>query len=163
RRHWRQSPAPRSRSAESGYKEHHQMFSRQNENRPKLKKATSIEKTDRVLQHNPLKATKAGCCARSDCTRRRRRAVEQRDDSRCLFEALVGAAEQRRRHCKAERLRDLEVDHKLEPRRFLNWKVTGFLTAHDLRDVGRRAPPKIGSARAVARQPACHRKFAQFC
>jgi hypothetical protein len=33
------------------------MFSRQNEKSTKTQKATSTEKADRVLQHNPLKAT----------------------------------------------------------------------------------------------------------
>jgi hypothetical protein len=38
------------------------MFSRQNEKSTKTQKATSTEKADRVLQHNPLKATEVLRC-----------------------------------------------------------------------------------------------------
>ena len=50
--------------------------------------------------------------------------------SRGLFDHLVGGGEQRRRHCEAERLRGLEIDRQLEfgPRafRFMPGEVAGL-------------------------------------
>jgi putative ABC transport system substrate-binding protein len=48
-----------------------------------------------------------------------------------LFDHLVSAGEQRRRHIKPERLRGLQVDHQLEPGRLLDWKVSGFFALED--------------------------------
>src|SRR5262245_25123186 len=53
-------------------------------------------------------------CANSDLTRRSKKAA--------LFDHLVGACEQHRRHLKAERLRGLEIDHELKLGRLLNRK-----------------------------------------
>jgi len=48
-----------------------------------------------------------------------------------LFDHLVGAAEQRRRHIEAERLRGLEIDHQLVFRRRLHRQIAGFLPFED--------------------------------
>jgi hypothetical protein len=45
-----------------------------------------------------------------------------------LFDDLVGAAEQRRRHGEAERLRGLEVDGEFDFGCLLNRKVARLLT-----------------------------------
>ena len=59
------------------------------------------------------------------------------DVSRCsklsqLFDNLVGAYEQRRRHVEAERLGRLQIDYKFVFRRRLHWKSGRIVAAHDL-------------------------------
>ena len=44
----------------------------------------------------------------------------------CLFDYLVGAGEQRRRHLEAERLGSLEIDHDLEMGRQHDRQVSGL-------------------------------------
>jgi hypothetical protein len=44
-----------------------------------------------------------------------------------LFDDLVGAGEQRRRHFEPERIRGLEVEHQLVLGRCLHWKISGLL------------------------------------
>jgi hypothetical protein len=102
----------------------------------------------------PDKRTLLGAIAMSASCHERTHAPQHNP---CLFDHLVGAAEQHGWHVEAQRLRDLEIDHNLKPRWLLDRKVAGFLPAHDLRNVGRGAPPKIGTASAVGREPA---KFA---
>ena len=46
--------------------------------------------------------------------------------------------------------------------RLLDRKITRVCAAYNLVDVKRGAPPQIGTARAVAREPAFGRKFAQL-
>jgi hypothetical protein len=60
-----------------------------------------------------------------------------------LFDHLVGAGEQRRRHLKAERLRSLQVDHQLVLGRRLHREVSGFLALEDAVDISRRAPMRV--------------------
>ena len=42
-----------------------------------------------------------------------------------LFDHLVGASEQNRRHLQPYRLGRLQIDHKLELGRLLHWKISG--------------------------------------
>src|SRR5262249_61809970 len=90
------------------------------------------------------------------------------------FDHLVGADEQRRRHVEAERLRGLEIDHKLELGRLLNRQVAGILPLEDTIYVTGRLPGLFGWVDAIRYQaaagdeetksissgkaiPACHR------
>jgi hypothetical protein len=74
--------------------------------------------------------------ANSDLTRRSKKTL--------LFDHLVGAAKQRRRHLDAERFCCLEVDYQLELGRLLDRKVGGLLAAQDAIDVGGRLPELVG-------------------
>ena len=49
-----------------------------------------------------------------------------------LFDHLVGACEQHRRHVEAERLRGIQVDDKLEPGRLLDGKFIRLCAFQDL-------------------------------
>jgi hypothetical protein len=61
----------------------------------------------------------------------------QRDS---LFYDFVGAGQQGRRDGDAKRLRRLEIDHKLELGRLLDWKFRWLRALKDLVNIGRRAP-----------------------
>ena len=50
---------------------------------------------------------------------------------RTLFDHLVSTRLQRQWHGEAERLRGLEVDHRLELGRLLHWKISGLGTPED--------------------------------
>ena len=52
-----------------------------------------------------------------------------------LFDHLVGARKQRRRHSKAERLGGLQVDHQFVFGRCLHRQVSGLLAFKDAIDV----------------------------
>ena len=69
--------------------------------------------------------------------------------SKQLFDHLVGARKQRRRHVEAERLRGLEVDRKLELGWLLDWQVGRLLAAQDTINVGGRLPVLIGQINAI--------------
>jgi hypothetical protein len=61
-----------------------------------------------------------------------------------LFDHVVGAGEQRRRHVETDRLGGLEIDHQLVPDRRLHRKVGRLLA---LEDVDRRIAPRAGTSR----------------
>src|SRR5689334_21603294 len=52
-----------------------------------------------------------------------------------LFNQFVGAGEQCRRHCDAERLSGLEIDHKFNLGRLLDWKLSSLLTPENTASV----------------------------
>src|SRR5437868_7763614 len=77
---------------------------------------------------------------RRECRYVPKTAVSNRSKTVALFNHLVGASEQRRRHFEAEHLRGLEIDHELKLGRLLNWKVAELLALEDAIDVLGRAP-----------------------
>src|SRR5260370_10749876 len=62
-----------------------------------------------------------------------------------LFNHLVGAAEQRQRHCDAERLRGLEVDGEFVLGRRLYREVRRLLALENAIDIRSRTPNDVGS------------------
>jgi hypothetical protein len=60
------------------------------------------------------------------------------------FNRLVEAREQHRRNVEPQRLRGLEIDHKLELGRLLNRQVGGLLPLEDAIDVTGRLPALVG-------------------
>ena len=60
-----------------------------------------------------------------------RRSPEQRDELTPSFDHLVGAQHERGWHLEADRLRGLQVDRQLEPRRLLDRDVIDLLAAKD--------------------------------
>src|SRR5271167_3361371 len=70
------------------------------------------------------------------------------------FDHLVGGGEQRLWDTKAERLRSLEVDDKLELRRVLHWQIGRLGTLEDAIHVGGRAAVQVDEVDTIGHQPA---------
>src|SRR5262245_38129472 len=66
---------------------------------------------------------------------------------------LVGPREQGRRHVEAERLGRLDVDHKLELRRGLYWKV-GWLLALEMRSHSITSSARASTVGGISRPSA---------
>ena len=71
---------------------------------------------------------------------------------RQLFNDLISAGKERRRHSEAECLSGLEVDHQLEFGRALHWKVSGLFALKDAIDVASGLPALIERVRSVGDQ-----------
>src|SRR5437763_16636893 len=80
----------------------------------------------------PILTVTADILNRQLRARKRQYAPQQ---SLCLFDHLVGAGEQRRRHGEAERLRGFQIDSKLELRRLLNRKIGRVRSPKDAIDI----------------------------
>src|SRR5215470_2042309 len=73
-----------------------------------------------------------------------------------LFDYLVGLRKQRRRHCYAERLSCLKIDHQFVLGRRLHWKITRLLTPEYAIDIASRPPEHLNVIGPVRNQPTIH-------
>src|SRR5207253_3223658 len=80
----------------------------------------------------------------------------------CSLDHLVGAAEQRDWKRESERLRSLEVDHKLDFRRLLDRQVGGLLALENATDIDAQEAKRVRKARAIAHQATGGGKLAHF-
>src|SRR3974377_189066 len=74
---------------------------------------------------------------------------------RQLFNNLVSAGKERRRHNEADCLSRLEVDHQLEFGRALHWKVGGLFALKDAIDVASSLPVLISRVTSVRDEATC--------
>ena len=73
----------------------------------------------------------------------------QKRTSNVSFDHVISAGKKRRRHREADCLGGLEVDHQLEFRRALYWKVGGLFALKDSIDVASSLPAWINRIRSV--------------
>src|SRR5262245_33835187 len=78
------------------------------------------------------------------------------------FNHLVGELLKLKRYLKPQRLRSLEVDHKLELGRLLDRQFGGFRTLKNFARVDAALAISIGEVRSVAHQAAGYRVLSQF-
>jgi hypothetical protein len=90
-----------------------------------------------------------------------RRLVPEADISQLSFYDFVGAGEDRWRNGQPERLRSVEVDDKLKPRRLLDRQIGRLGTSEDLSDVNASLPKGSRVARSIAGQAASRGKLRQ--
>src|SRR6516164_6478263 len=69
-----------------------------------------------------------------------------------LFDHLVGAREQRRRHGEAKRFGSRDIDDQLEFRRLLDWEICGIRTTQYLVDIICCAPEPFRVAWSVGHE-----------
>src|SRR5262245_14968644 len=74
------------------------------------------------------------------CRRSAMKATYAPQQTTPLFDHLVGAGEQRLRHCQAKRLRGFEINHQLILGRGLHWQIGRLLALEDAIDITGRAP-----------------------
>ena len=72
-----------------------------------------------------------------------------------LFDQLVGAGKQRRRHFDAERFGGLQVDHQIVFRGYLNRKVGGLFALEDSIDVLCSMPKLVDDTGPIGDQASC--------
>ena len=70
----------------------------------------------------------------------------------CLFDHLVRALLEQRRHVQAESFRSFEIDDQFKFGRDLHWKVARSFTFEDTIDVPSRAPNYVGTIRSIGDQ-----------
>jgi hypothetical protein len=86
-------------------------------------------------------------------------AAEQKES---LFDQFVGEADQRQRHCDAERLGGLEIGDQLDFRSQLNRQVGGLLALEIFAGVNATLTEYIVNICAVAYRAACHNSLAPW-
>src|SRR5262245_3436327 len=79
---------------------------------------------------------------------------------RSLFDHLVGAGENRRWNCQAERLGRFKIDHQLVFIRRLHWQISWLLTLEDAVDVSGRPAELCKNIIPIRGQPAVDGKDA---
>src|SRR6185369_1317999 len=77
-----------------------------------------------------------------------------------LFDHLVGASEERRRHGEAKCLGRFEIDHQLVLGWLLHRQVGWLLSLEDTSDIRGAAPPQVGVVNSIGNQASARHKEA---
>src|SRR5262245_54669378 len=78
---------------------------------------------------------------------------------KALFDHLVGAGEQGRRHRDAERLGSFQIDNQIEGRWLLYWQFGRLLAAENTAGVNTDLAIDVRNADTIAHQATCHSEF----